>query len=559
LDLTIECETLPARTRAQRRILAHAGAGGLDGAPGHPMPTVTDEASHETQCGQLEADPEQHFESEPARAARDHDYDGVLAQAAKELQASKSAYCDIYTANEQFNDWLNRSLADLRTMVTQTSAGPYPYAGIPWFNAVFGRDGIITAMELLWVNPELAGGVLNYLAETQADQVDRERDAEPGKIIHEVRWGEMANLGEIPFGRYYGTVDATPLFVMLAGMYYERTGDRALIENLWPHIERALHWIDEYGDLDHDGFVEYLGHSPRGLNNQGWKDSRDAIFHRDGTLADPPIALCEVQGYVFAAKRRAAELADLLGLTQRARKLQREAAELRARFEQAFWNEDLGCYAIALDGAKRPCLARTSNAGQCLFTGIAAPQRGQRVARALMETDFYSEWGIRTLAAGEPRYNPMSYHNGSIWPHDNALIAWGMADYGQHEQVGRIMGGLLDAAIFVELHRMPELFCGFHRRAGEGPTLYPVACAPQSWAAGAVFLLLQACLGLTIRATQCEVHFHQPVLPEFLPKVRIRNLRIADAELDLTLERYGPGVSINIDRRDGPVRIVSVK
>jgi glycogen debranching enzyme len=561
LDLTIACEMAPARLKLRRRvrerIAAHA-----EGQE-HPLPRVLGVGSGEStgrvsDNGPLSAG----SDGQPVRAARPvvlHDYEPMLEIAVSELQSSKDEYGDIYTSNEQFNDWVNRSLVDLRVMVTQTSEGPYPYAGIPWFNAVFGRDGIITAMQLLWVNPAIAKGVLKYLAASQAERTDPQHDAEPGKIIHEVRWGEMANLGEVPFGRYYGTVDATPLFIMLAGMYFERTGDRALIEQLWPNIERALRWIDRYGDLDGDGFVEYLGHSPQGLNNQGWKDSRDAVFHRDGTLAEPPIALCEVQGYVYTAKRRAAGLADMLGNATRARKLQREAEELRTRFEQAFWSEELGLYALALDGAKRPCLVRSSNAGQCLFTGIASRERGQRVARALMAPDFYSEWGIRTLAAGEPRYNPMSYHNGSIWPHDNSLIAWGMVDCGFRTEVGRLMGGLLDASIFVELNRMPELFCGFHRRPGEGPTLYPVACAPQAWAAGAVFLLLQACLGLSICAAAREVRFCQPLLPEFLEEVRIRNLRVDTSSVDLTLKRYGPGVSINIDRREGSVRVVSIK
>jgi glycogen debranching enzyme len=486
-------------------------------------------------------------------------YSEALESAAARLESIRNRSCTIWTVNDQFNHWLNRSVADLAMMITETPVGLYPYAGVPWFSTAFGRDGILTAMEYLWIDPSLAAGVLAYLAHTQATSVVAEQDAEPGKILHETRDGEMAALGEIPFGRYFGSVDATPLFVWLAGAYYERTGDRHFIQSIWPNIEAALHWLDTYGDADHDGFVEYHRHSSSGLVHQGWKDSHDAVFHADGTAATGPIALCEVQGYVYAAKRAAAALARVFGDTTRAEELSRESEDLRERFEQAFWCEDLSTYALALDGNKQPCRVRSSNAGQCLLTGIVGLERARRVARTLLAPDSYSGWGVRTVAASEARYNPMSYHNGSVWPHDNALIAAGLARHGLKTEASRILVGLYEASISLDLHRMPELFCGFGRRAGEGPTLYPVACAPQAWSAAAAFLLVQACLGLSIKAEEQRVEFRHPVLPECVPELLVRNLHVGTAAADLRLVRHGNDVGLHVLRREGDIEIVMVK
>ena len=486
-------------------------------------------------------------------------YDTALAEVERVATAARAQDARVVSSNEGFNEWVTRSAADLRMMVTDTPEGPYPYAGVPWFSTVFGRDGIITALEYLWVNPALARGVLRFLARHQAHATRPEQDAEPGKIVHEMRRGEMAALGEIPFGTYYGTVDATPLFVMLAGAYFERTGDRELIDTIWPNVEQALAWIDGPGDPDGDGFVEYSRCTPRGLVNQGWKDSHDAISHADGTLAEQPIALAEVQGYVYAAKRAAARLAVVRGDVDRSRELARQARELRTRFARAFWLPDLGTYALALDGAKAPCRVRASNAGHLLYTGIAAGEHAAVLAATLLGPDVFSGWGVRTLGTSEVRYNPMSYHNGSVWPHDNALIAAGLARYGFKEAALAIVRGLFDASLFVDLHRLPELFCGFPRRPGEGPTLYPVACSPQSWAVGAVFLLLQACLGLSIRTAEKQIRFTKPTLPEFLREVQLHGLTVGSASADIVLRRHPHDVGVDVLRRSGEVEIVIVK
>jgi glycogen debranching enzyme len=486
-------------------------------------------------------------------------FDEAAASSAAALERHKAGKCRLGASESRFDAWLRRSESDLHMLISDLPTGPYPYAGVPWFNTPFGRDGIITALECLWLRPELARGVLTYLAATQATEIIPSRDAEPGKVLHETRNGEMAALGEMPFGRYYGSVDATPLFVLLAGAYHERTGDGAFSASIWPHVEAALAWIDVYGDRDGDGFIEYERCAADGLNHQGWKDSDDAVSHADGTLATGPIALCEVQSYVYAARRSGAVLAAALGMPDRAAELERQAEGLRQRFEASFWCEDLGTYALALDGEKRPCRVRTSNAGQCLFGGIASPERAARVARGLASADFFSGWGIRTLAATESRYNPMAYHNGSVWPHDNALIGYGAARYGRKDLTVMVLAGLFAAGTYFDLNRMPELFCGFDREPGEGPVPYPVACAPQAWAAGAVFLLLQGCLGLSVRQADRQIWLHQPQLPPFVPELRITNLEVAGAIVDLLLVRHGEDVGVNVLRRVGDVSVVVTK
>ena len=486
-------------------------------------------------------------------------YSRAMSAARREREVASEAFPRLYSSNSRFNDWINRSIADVEMMVLGNPEIHYPYAGVPWFGTVFGRDGIITAMQTLWLNPAMAKGVLECLASMQADKVDAALEAEPGKILHEMRCGEMAALGEVPFGRYYGSVDATPLFIMLARAYYERTGDCQFIQQLWPNIQRALDWIDHYGDIDGDGFVEYQRRTANGLVQQGWKDSNDSIFHADGSLAEAPIALCEVQGYVYAAKLAAARLCRCAGQgSQKAAALELQAENLRAQFEEQFWCEDLSTYALALDGKKKPCRVRSSNVGHCLFTGIASPERARRVAETLFLPESFTGWGVRTIASTEARYNPLSYHNGSIWPHDNSLIASGMAKYGFKNLAGKVFMGLLDLSSMVDLHRLPELFCGLDRRPGEGPTLYPVACSPQAWAAAAPFLILQACLGISIDADRKRIVFDDPYLPEGIPNLAIRDLRCGGVSVDLFLERRNNSVLINKGDTQSEIEIVTI-
>ncbi|MGY3446990.1 MULTISPECIES: amylo-alpha-1,6-glucosidase [unclassified Bradyrhizobium] len=479
---------------------------------------------------------------------------GLLAHR-REMRNSSAGAASIETSNNIFNEVLCQAMADLNMLMTETPQGRYPYAGIPWYSTTFGRDGLITAMQMLWVDPRIAKGVLKRLALFQAKAVDPLADAAPGKILHEMRGGEMAALREVPFAHYYGSVDSTPLFVLLAGLYLERTGDVETLRELWPAVEAGLQWIDGPGDPDRDGFVEYQRATDEGLRNQGWKDSFDAIFHADGTLAEGNIALAEVQGYVFAGKQLAARAARTLGFADKAARLDAEAERLRERFEAAFWCEELGTYALALDGAKQPCRVRTSNAGQTLFSGMVREDRARRVAADLMSQKFFSGWGIRTVAAGEARYNPMSYHDGSIWPHDNALIALGLARYGLKHSVAHLFKGLFDAASYMELRRLPELFCGFRRERRRGPVLYPVACAPQAWASATPFTLLEAALGLEFDTVRGEIRLRDPRLPEFLNDVVLRDLRLGASSVDLRLRRHGDEVSLEVLRTRGQIQV----
>jgi glycogen debranching enzyme len=463
----------------------------------------------------------------------------------------------VSTDHELFNLTIGRSVADLRLLVND---GPkegqrYVSAGVPWFTTLFGRDSIITALQTLAFRPQLAVETLDVLASLQATEVDDWRDAEPGKILHELRVGETARAGELPHSPYYGSIDSTPLWLVLLGATYEWTGDKGMVDRLWPNALAALRWIDEFGDRDGDGFVEYERRSPRGLLNQGWKDSGDAIRDRTGLEAKAPIALAEVQGYVFDAKTRIAALARMRGEVDLADRLVRDAEALRARFEEAFWVEDQRYYAMALDADKRQADAIGSNAGQCLWSGIVSEARARDVADRLLSPAMFSGWGIRTYAQGQPGFNPFGYHTGTVWPHDTSLAAAGLKRYGFQDEANRLVGHVFEAAQHFGEFRLPELFCGFDREKAPMPVPYPVACSPQAWSAGAAFMFLQTMLGLRGHAEANELELLRPNLPDWLGKVTVTNLRIGDASVDLLFHRWRGTTSAEVLRKVGDLSV----
>ncbi|RMG01683.1 MAG: amylo-alpha-1,6-glucosidase [Nitrospirae bacterium] len=486
-------------------------------------------------------------------------FDDAYKRAHQIRQEEESGIVKITTSNEHFNELLHRSRSDICTMLTRTEHGNYYYAGIPWYCTTFGRDGLITALQCLWIAPQNALGVLSFLAANQAKDLDPENDAEPGKIPHEMRFGEMARTEEVPFRRYYGTVDATPLFVVLAGEYLKRTGNIQAVEVLWDNLRSAFQWLTDFGDADGDCFIEYSRKRSDGLINQGWKDSFDSIFHADGSLASGPIALIEVQGYAYLGFIHLAHMAKLLGDQEVANSANRRARELKKRFHRAFWSKKLNFYGVALDGQKRLCEVKTSNPGQALFSGLISPRYSKIVARKLLDSTFFSGWGIRTVAKDEVLYNPMSYHNGSVWPHDNSLIGWGLQRYDLKEEILKILSGLFDASLFVDLKRLPELFCGFDRREDEGPTLYPVACQPQAWASGSVFLLLQAALGLEFEHQSHSIIFKSPKLPEYIDWILVEGIGLKEGKANLLLERYKDDVVVKVLEKEGDINVVIYK
>jgi glycogen debranching enzyme len=471
------------------------------------------------------------------------------------MRERRRASARVRSSNPLFNAWIDRSQADLNLLTTDLATGPYPYAGIPWFSTPFGRDAVITSLQMLWLQPGLARGVLRFLAEHQAKEDSAFRDAAVGKIMHEMRRSEMAATGEVPFALYYGGVDTTPLFIVLAGAYVTRTGDTKLVDELWPALELAAKWVSGVCDRNVYGLLDYQRASDGGLANQGWKDSHDSVFHADGRFPEGPIALVEVQAYASAAFDTMAQFAMLRGQSDDAVRYTQRATAIRACVEDKYWMDDSNFYGIALDGKGDLCRVLASNAGHLLAFGLPSRERGEAVARALESTLFHTGWGVRTLAAGQPRFNPMAYHNGSVWPHDNALCARGLARYGAKAAAVRLLQALFQAAVNFDM-RLPELFCGFPRRRGEQPTAYPVACLPQAWAAGSPFMMLEACLGITIDAARREVLIEQPMLPEGIDWIEIGDLRVGDASVSITFRRVAGKVVASAEQ--GDVRVIAL-
>ncbi|MGH2635800.1 MAG: amylo-alpha-1,6-glucosidase [Actinomycetota bacterium] len=484
------------------------------------------------------------------------DFDHAVHELRRSYEEWERESTEIVTDNELFNQLLARSLRDLRALYTDTDGGAVLAAGIPWYVTVFGRDALIASHQLLLVNARPAREALELLAAKQGTAVDDWRDEQPGKILHEIRQGELARAGIIPHTPYYGSVDATPWFVILYAMHFRWTGDLAFAEKLLPAAEAALEWIDRDGDLDGDGFVEYLTRSARGIRNQGWKDSHDSVPHADGHMAEPPIALAEVQGYVYLAKQRMADVYRAIGRPEDARRLEDEATELKRRYNDAFWIEDEQFFAEALDADKRQVRTVTSNPGHGLYCGIVDEEKAVPLAKRLLSPDMFSGWGIRTMSKAAAAYNPMSYHNGSVWPHDNALIAAGLKRYGFARSTNRVATALFDAAVQADYLRLPELFCGFTRRTPNRPVSYPIACSPQAWAAGSPYLMLQAILGISARAHENLLTVNLPHLPTWLNAVEVRNLAVGDSRISMVFRREGEITSFSLLAREGDVRVV---
>ncbi len=484
------------------------------------------------------------------------DFDHAVHRLRRSYEEWERESTQIVTDNELFNQLLARSRRDLRALDTNTEGGAILAAGIPWYVTVFGRDALIASHQLLMVNTRPAREALELLAAKQGTRVDDWRDEQPGKILHEIRQGELARAGIVPHSPYFGSVDATPWFLILYGMHFRWTGDLAFAEKLLPAAEAALEWIDRDGDLDGDGFVEYLTRSPSGIRNQGWKDSHDSVVHADGRLAEPPIALAEVQAYVYLAKLRMADVYRALKRPEDATRLEGQAEELRRRYNEAFWIEDEQFFAEALDADKRQVATVTSNPGHGLYCGIVDEEKAVALAKRLLSPDMFSGWGIRTMSKAAAAYNPMSYHNGSVWPHDNALIAAGLKRYRFARSTNRVATALFDAAVQADYLRLPELFCGFTRRTPNRPVSYPIACSPQAWAAGAPYLMLQALLGISARAHENLLTVNLPHLPTWLNAVEVRNLAVGESRISVLFRREAEITSFSLLSREGDVRVV---
>ena len=464
----------------------------------------------------------------------------------------------IKTDNENFNQLINISLSDLKLLLTDLGEGLIPIAGIPWYAVPFGRDSIIASLQMLMVNTKIAQGTLKTLAHFQGKEINGDREEEPGKIMHEIRFGELARLNLIPHTPYYGTIDATPLFLILAVEYFHWTEDLVSIRKILPNLFAALEWIDKYGDIDQDGYVEYDPKNTKWAINQGWKDSTDSSVHQDGSLAVPPIALVEVQGYVYQAKKGMAEIFFYLGEKDKAKKLEKEAQELKVRFNKDFWMEDKKYFAFGLDYHKKQIASITSNPGHCLYSGIVNQDKSEAVVKKLLSDEMSNGWGIRTMGEKEVGYNPMSYHNGSVWPHDNSIIIKGLTRYNYHREAIKVSNGLIKASQYFKYNRLPELFCGFSHKETKKPIEYPVACSPQAWGCGSIYLIIQSLLGINLDVTNNRIYL-KPILPDRINKVEIKNLKIGDNRADFTLIKEGNRIKLSKVKVERNIKLILLK
>lgn len=484
----------------------------------------------------------------------EEDFDPTLHRLGRSYEDWEDACTRIFSDEEVFDELCTRGRRDARMLWTPSAAGGVFAAGIPWYVAPRGRTAALAANGFLFCSPQVGAETLRFLARYQGRRVDDWRDEQPGRILHELRQGELAFSDVLPYAPYYGSVDATPIFCMLAAAHHRWTGDLQFLSELRPSLEAALDWIDSYGGAD--GFVAYEPRSPRGLTNQGWKDSASAVVHPDGRPARPPVALSEVQAYVYLAKRRLATVFERLGDPDRARGLWEEARLLRERFNEAFWMPDEGYFALALDAEGTQVETITSNPAHGLYCGIVDEAKADAVARRLLAPDMFSGWGIRTMSKREPAYNPVSYHNGSVWPHDNAIIAAGLKRYGFGAATERVATAMFDCAIRFGGRRLPELFCGFTRRGGDRPVAYPAACSPHAWSATSIFVLLQAMLGISAAAHDNLLTVTAPSLPGWLERVEVRGLRVGASRLSLLFTRAGEVTSFSVLSKTGDVRVV---
>jgi len=464
----------------------------------------------------------------------------------------------IKTDNKNFNQLINRSLSDLKLLLTDLGEGFVPIAGIPWYAVPFGRDSIIASLQTIVVNPRIARETLKTFAFFQGKEVNGDREEEPGKIMHEIRFGELAHLNLIPHTPYYGTIDSTPLFLILAVEYFHWTGDLISIRKILPNLFAALEWIDKYGDIDQDGYVEYDPKNTKWAINQGWKDSTDSSVHKDGSLAVPPIALVEVQGYVYQAKKGMAEIFYYLGEKDKAKKLEKDARELKDRFNRDFWMEDRKYFAFGLDYQKKQIASITSNPGHCLYSGIVRQDKSEAVVKKLLSDEMFSGWGIRTMGENEVGYNPTSYHNGSVWPHDNSIITKGLIRYNYRREAVKVINGLIKASQYFKYNRLPELFCGFSYKETQRPIEYPVACSPQAWACGSIYLIIQSLLGIDTDVINKRIYL-KPILPDNINKVEVKNLKIGDNRADFTLIKEGNRIKLSKEKEEGSLKLILLK